>query len=68
MPDATNLGFFVLAALVLLLTPGPAVLYIVARSLEQGRRAGFVSVLGVQVGTFVHVAAAAAGLSAVLAA
>jgi threonine/homoserine/homoserine lactone efflux protein len=53
---------------VLLLTPGPAVLYIVTRSLDQGRRAGFVSVLGVHAGTLVHVAAAAAGLSAVLAA
>ena len=67
-PDVTNLGLFVLAALVLLLTPGPAVLYIVARSVEQGRRAGLVSMLGVHVGTLVHVAAAAAGVSAVLAA
>jgi threonine/homoserine/homoserine lactone efflux protein len=67
-PDFANLGLFVLAALVLLLTPGPAVLYIVARSLEQGRRAGLISMLGVHVGTLVHVAAAAAGVSAVLAA
>lgn len=59
---------FIAAALVLLLTPGPAVLYIVARSIEQGRRAGLVSMLGVHVGTLVHVAAAAVGLSAVLAA
>ena len=50
----------------LLLTPGPAVLYIVTRSVDQGRRAGLVSVLGVHAGTLVHVAAAAAGLSAVL--
>lgn len=68
LPDATNFGIFVLAALVLLITPGPAVLYIVARSIDQGRRAGLVSMLGVHVGTLVHVAAAAAGLSAVLAA
>jgi len=68
LPDLTNLGLFVLAALVLLLTPGPAVLYIVARSIDQGRRAGLVSMLGVHAGTLVHVAAAAAGLSAVLAA
>src|SRR5262249_56498441 len=54
------------AALVLLLTPGPAVLYIVTRSVDQGRRAGLVSVLGVHAGTLVHVTAAAAGLSAVL--
>ena len=50
----------------LLLTPGPAVLYVVTRSVDQGRRAGLISVLGVHAGTLVHVAAAAAGLSAVL--
>src|SRR5262249_36141720 len=66
LPDAQSLGIFALAALVLLLTPGPAVLYIVARSVDQGRRAGLVSVLGVHVGTLVHVLAAAAGLSALL--
>jgi len=67
LPDPSRLGLFVVAALVLLLTPGPAVLYIVTRSVDQGRRAGFVSVLGVHAGTLIHVAAAAAGLSAVLA-
>jgi len=68
LPDPSRLGLFVVAALVLLLTPGPAVLYIVTRAVDQGRRAGLVSVLGVHAGTLVHVAAAAAGLSAVLAA
>jgi threonine/homoserine/homoserine lactone efflux protein len=68
LPDWSNLGIFVAAALVLLLTPGPAVLYIVTRSLDQGRRAGLVSMLGVHVGTLAHVAAAAAGVSALLAA
>jgi threonine/homoserine/homoserine lactone efflux protein len=63
-----GLGLFVAAALVLLVTPGSAVLYIVARSIDQGRRAGLVSMLGVHAGTLVHVAAAAAGLSALLAA
>src|SRR5215470_17494847 len=67
-PDLASLAVFVAAALVLLLTPGPAVLYIVARSIDQGRRAGLVSMLGVHAGTLVHVAAAAAGLSALLAA
>jgi threonine/homoserine/homoserine lactone efflux protein len=62
-----SLGVFLAASLVLLITPGPAVLYIVARSLAQGRRAGLVSVLGVAAGTLVHVAAAALGLSALLA-
>src|SRR5262249_29467255 len=66
LPDASSLGLFVVAALVLLLTPGPAVLYIVTRSIDDGRRAGLVSMLGVNVGTLVHVAAAAVGLSAVL--
>ncbi len=61
-----NLSIFLLAALVLLLTPGPAVLYIVARSLDQGRLAGFVSVLSIEVGNFVHVLAATLGLSTIL--
>ena len=61
-----NLPIFMLAALILLLTPGPAVLYIVARSLDQGRLAGFVSVLSIEVGNFVHVLAATLGLSAIL--
>jgi threonine/homoserine/homoserine lactone efflux protein len=67
-PGAANLGLFISAALVMLLVPGPAVLYIVARSVEQGRLAGFVSDLGIHTATLVHVAAAALGLSAVLAA
>jgi threonine/homoserine/homoserine lactone efflux protein len=64
--DLPNLPVFLLAALVLLLTPGPAVLYIVARSLDQGRLAGLVSVLSIEVGNSVHVLAAALGLSAIL--
>jgi threonine/homoserine/homoserine lactone efflux protein len=66
MPDPTSWGLFVAASVALLLTPGPAVLYIVARSVEQGRAAGLVSVLGIHLGTVVHVAAAAIGLSALL--
>jgi threonine/homoserine/homoserine lactone efflux protein len=67
IPGATNLGLFIGAALVLLLIPGPAVLYIVARSVEQGRLAGFVSDIGIHAATLVHVLAAALGLSALLA-
>jgi threonine/homoserine/homoserine lactone efflux protein len=67
MPSLTTLLFFGAASLVLLVVPGPAVLYIVTRSISQGRHAGLVSVLGVHVGSIVHVAAAAAGLSALLA-
>jgi threonine/homoserine/homoserine lactone efflux protein len=66
MPEPSTLAVFVVAAVALLVTPGPAVLYIVARSVEQGRWAGVVSALGVHVGTLVHVAAAALGLSALL--
>ncbi len=67
IPSATSLGVFAVAAIALLLTPGPAVLYIVARSVEQGRVAGLVSVCGITSGTLVHVLAAALGLSALLA-
>lgn len=66
-PGAANLGLFISAALVLLLIPGPAVLYIVGRSIEQGRLAGFVSDLGIHSATLVHVVAATVGLSALLA-
>ncbi|MEK1891324.1 MAG: LysE family translocator [Phyllobacterium sp.] len=66
MPDLTLWGLFIVASAVLLLTPGPAVLYIIARSVEQGRAAGLVSVLGIHLGTIVHITAAAVGLSALV--
>lgn len=66
MPDLTSLMIFMTAALALLVTPGPAVLYIVARSLEQGKFAGFVSALGIALGGLAHVLFAALGLSALL--
>src|SRR5215210_1253462 len=66
MPDPALWGLFVMGSVVLLLTPGPAVLYIVARSIEQGRAAGLVSVLGIHLGTIVHIIAAAVGLSALI--
>jgi threonine/homoserine/homoserine lactone efflux protein len=61
-----NLALFIPAALALLLTPGPVVLYVVTRSIDQGRKAGLVSVLGSGLGNLFHVAAAALGLSAIL--
>jgi len=67
IPSATSIGLFVVAATLLLLTPGPAVLYVVARSVEQGRIAGLASVFGTQTGTLVHVLASTLGLSALLA-
>lgn len=57
---------FVVASVVLLVIPGPAVLYILARSGAQGRRAGLVSVLGVHAASAVHVVAAVVGLSAIV--
>jgi len=66
MPEFARLVTFILACLVLLIIPGPAVFYIVTRSIDQGRKAGIVSVLGIALGTFVHVGAAAFGISAIL--
>jgi len=66
IPDPGRLALFVVAALALLVIPGPAVLYIVTRSVHQGRRAGLASVLGIHTGTLVHIAAATAGLSALI--
>ena len=66
MPSATTYGLFVLAALVLLVIPGPAVLYIVSRSIDQGRAAGLASVLGVSTGTLIQVCFAVVGLSSLV--
>lgn len=68
MPDLDHFALFLVAAIALVVTPGPAVIYVVMRSVDQGRRAGIASVLGVGIGNFAHVIAAAAGLSALLAA
>ena len=66
LPTHSQLLFFVTTAAILLAIPGPAVLYIVGRSIGQGRNAGLVSALGIGVGTLIHTAAAAVGLSALL--
>ncbi|MFC5815274.1 LysE family translocator [Nonomuraea harbinensis] len=68
MPDLSTLALFCAATLAILLVPGPAVIFIVTRSVAQGRAAGLVSVLGVHAGSVVHVVAAALGVSALLAA
>jgi threonine/homoserine/homoserine lactone efflux protein len=67
MPTATTLVLFCAAALALIVVPGPAVTYIVTQSVDKGRRAGLLSAFGVACGGLVHVAAATAGLSALLA-
>jgi threonine/homoserine/homoserine lactone efflux protein len=66
IPEPASLVLFAVAALALLLVPGPAVIYVVARSIQHGRRAGLASVLGIHVGTLVHIAAATVGLSALI--
>lgn len=66
MLNTTLLVGFVAAALVVLVIPGPGVLYAVSRSAAQGYRAGLVSALGLSLGAFVHAIAAAIGLSAIL--
>lgn len=54
MFEWTSLATFMLAAALLIVVPGPAVLYVVARSIDQGRLAGIVSVLGIALGAVVH--------------
>jgi threonine/homoserine/homoserine lactone efflux protein len=66
MPDPSTIWLFALAATALIVIPGPAVLYIVAQSVGQGRRAGLVSASGVASGGMVHVAGASIGLSGLL--
>ena len=68
MPDLQHLLLFLAAGLLLNLTPGPDVLYIVSQSLRAGARAGVVAGLGITAGCFVHVFAAAVGVGALLAA
>jgi threonine/homoserine/homoserine lactone efflux protein len=62
----SSLVLFMTGAMLLLLIPGPAVLYITSRSIGLGRAAGLVSAMGIAVGTLFHVAAATLGLSALL--
>jgi len=68
MPDAPTLLLFAGASLALLVIPGPAVLFLITRSVDQGRRAGLVSMLGVETGTFAYAVAAAMGLTGLIAA
>lgn len=67
MPTLPTLGAFAAAVVVLILIPGPAVFYIMNRGISQGRRAAVVSALGIETGALVHIVAAVAGLSAVIA-
>ena len=68
MPEAANLLLFLGASLALNLTPGPDMLYVLARGSGEGTRAGVVSALGIATGTLVHLALVALGLASLLAA
>src|SRR5690242_5826062 len=68
MPAPHTLALFMAAALALNLTPGPDMMYVTARSVSDGRRAGVVAAFGIGAGTLVHIAALALGLAALLAA
>lgn len=67
MPGLATILVFCAASLVLVATPGPGVLYVVGRSIDQGRRAGVASMVGIELAEVVHVFAVALGLSALLA-
>jgi threonine/homoserine/homoserine lactone efflux protein len=67
VPDPSTLALFAATAFVFLIVPGPAVIYVTTRSIDQGRAAGMASVLGIHTGTVVHTVAAALGVSALLA-
>jgi threonine/homoserine/homoserine lactone efflux protein len=66
LPSSNDLILFVSAAVILLLIPGPAVLYVLTRSVDQGRKAGLASCAGIATGSLVHVLGATLGLSALL--
>lgn len=67
MPDFATLGLYLTAAVVLAITPGPGIFYVLTRSIKGGRAEGYTSALGTAVGGLAHVFAAALGLSAILA-
>jgi threonine/homoserine/homoserine lactone efflux protein len=66
MFNPTSFNLFLVTCTILVMTPGPDTLYVLAHSLGQGRRAGIISAIGICCGFLVHTAAAAIGLSAIL--
>jgi threonine/homoserine/homoserine lactone efflux protein len=66
MPSLSTYAVFLATAIVLLLVPGPAVLYVVTRSIEMGRSGGLASVAGITTGTVAYVALASVGLSSLI--
>ena len=67
MPEAVSFGLFLTAAVILAVTPGPGIFYVLTRSLKGGRGEGYASAFGTAIGGLFHVVAAAFGLSAILA-
>ena len=67
LPDASLLAAFILASLAVIVAPGPDFMYVVARSIGQGRGAGLVAACGISTGLVGHGAAAALGLSSLFA-
>ena len=67
MPAPSTLALFALAAIALIAIPGPNMLFVAAQSMSGGRRAGFAAALGLLTGTLIYVAAAAAGVAAIIA-
>jgi threonine/homoserine/homoserine lactone efflux protein len=66
MIDFQLFSLFIITSMVLLFSPGPAVLYVISKSIEHGPKAGIASVLGIGIGNLVHVIAAALGLSVII--
>lgn len=66
LPDYTNIIMFSISSIVLVITPGPAFLYILARTTEDGYKAGVLSMLGIETGSLLHIITVAFGLSAIL--
>lgn len=66
IPDTNSILLFISIAWVLIVIPGPAVLFILSKSIEQGQKVGFISLLGISVGAILHVSSAVIGVSAIL--
>ena len=66
MIDGSNLLIFSFATLLVVIAPGPGMLYVISRGLEGGRKAGVISALGTSVGIAIHILAAAFGLSLIV--
>lgn len=66
MPDINNIALFMLATITLNITPGPDMMYVITRSVAEGRKSGIASALGISAGTIFHMFAVAFGLSALL--